>query len=595
MSVARKLDERVRIKPRAERRNERREVVPINPRGMWPPDYGRIVQWRIQELLNYQRSPELLVAAKTFYKAHPKDFISDWCNTFDPRNAGKEDQGKLAHMPFVLFKRQEEFVDFLLAMLEADANGLVEKSRDMGVTWICACISVWLFLFHDGTSVGFGSRKAELVDKIGDMKSIFEKIRYVLRALPPCFLPEHFSYAVNMSHMKVYSFANGTEITGEGGDDIGRGGRTRLYVVDEAAHLEHPESVEASLSNNTSCRIDVSSVNGLGNVFQRKRAAGQLWMPGVAPAKDRVNVFVFDWTDHPGKSKQWYDEQRASALGAGLLHVFASEVERNYAASVSGTIIPAVHVLACIDAHVRLGLSDDGPWVASLDIADGGGDTNAFGKRKGIVLRHVEEWGARDTGVTTRRAISQCEHLGRLSLQYDAVGMGSNVRAEANRLRDDGLMPKYVTMVPWFASGKVIKPDGRVNPHDPQSPLNKDFFKNLKAQGWFELARRCERTYRAIRQLDDPSSEPDFTFDPDDLISIDSKLGSALIQQIRDEMSQPVWGDDTKLKRIVDKTPEGTKSPNIGDMIMMLYWPAAIPMFAIPDTILGVLQNTRRR
>jgi hypothetical protein len=58
------------------------------------------------------------------------------------------------------------------------------------------------------------------------------------------------------------------------GDHQGRGGRTLVHWSDEAAFYPHAESIEAALSNSTRCHIDLSSVSGLGTVFERKRAAG---------------------------------------------------------------------------------------------------------------------------------------------------------------------------------------------------------------------------------------------------------------------------------------------------------------------------------
>jgi hypothetical protein len=54
---------------------------------------------------------------------------------------------------------------------------------------------------------------------------------------------------------------------GEAGDNIGRGGRTLVYFKDESAHYEHPDLIEAALGDNTNVQIDISSVNGLGNVL----------------------------------------------------------------------------------------------------------------------------------------------------------------------------------------------------------------------------------------------------------------------------------------------------------------------------------------
>ena len=117
------------------------------------------------------------------------------------------------------------------------------------------------------------------------------------------------------------------------------------------------------------------------------------------------------------------------------MHVFAQEVDRNYSASVEGVIIPADWVRAAIDAHTALGFDDAGGWVAGLDVADSGGDRNALAKRKGVILKSVQEWGERDTSTTARRAIDGCSCVGLIDLQYDSIGVGSGVKGETQRRR----------------------------------------------------------------------------------------------------------------------------------------------------------------
>src|SRR6476620_1402069 len=115
-----------------------------------------------------------------------------------------------------------------------------------------------------------------------------------------------------MLFMRIFA-ASGESITGESGDDIGRGGRTLIYFKDESAHYEHPESIEAALGDTTRVQIDISSVNGLGNVFHRKREAGVEWSPGYGVQKGKTNVFIKDWSDHPDKTQAWYREREARA------------------------------------------------------------------------------------------------------------------------------------------------------------------------------------------------------------------------------------------------------------------------------------------
>lgn len=532
----------------------------------WPPDYyteHRARYYRLSKLLE-AKDPRVVAGAINYYRTRPVEFIEHWCVTFDPRNAGSK---KRTTMPFILFPRQRDFIEFLQQCVNNEAHGLVEKSRDMGATWLAVAFSVWLFLFVPGATVGWGSRKAHSVDRIGDMGSIFEKIRFTIRALPRVFWPDAFSEDM-MSLMKIYS-PTGSSITGEAGDDIGRGGRTLIYFKDESAHYEHPEAIEAALSDTTRVQIDISSVNGLGNVFHRKRESGEEYVAGRGVRKDKTNVFVMDWSEHPDKTLSWYKAREAKAIGDGLEHVFRQEVDRNYAASVQGVVIPAEWVRSAIDAHIKLKWPEEerDPCYAGLDVADGGGDRNALAVRVASLLNSVDQWGERDTGVTTRKALDGVSDYASkkrsVHLQYDSVGVGAGVKAESNRLKDDDVMPKHVSIVSWNAGAVVLNPDERVIPDDDDSPLNKEFYRNLKAQAWWQLRLRFERTHRAVTD--------GVKYDRMELISLPSDL--PLLRTLEKELSQPTMSKDSRMKLIIDKQPEGTNSPNLADAVVMAYWP----------------------
>ncbi len=564
----------------------------------------KVLAWRRAQIAKFELRPALLNSALTYYATRPVEWINHWFDTYDPRNAGS---GKPVHMPLVLFPRQQEFVEFLMGCLRDEQNGLVEKSRDMGATWVACAVSIYLWRFWSGSSVGWGSRKKELVDRIGDPDSIFEKLRMGIMSLPRMFWPRGLNPDDHLTSMRLLNPENGASITGEVGDNIGRGGRKLIYFKDESAHYEHPEAIEAALSDNTRVQIDISSVHGLNNIFHRKREAGMDWVPGRDIPRGTTRVFVMDWRDHPMKTDAWYAERKSSAEVNGLKHVFAQEVDRDYAASIVGTIILSEWVKSAIDAHVKLGIPDTGMWGAALDVSDEEGqDRNALVKRKGIVLRFADEWNGIDTGKTARRAVEHCSGLGEIEIQYDCIGVGAGVKAEANRLAEESLMPKDIYFTPWNAGAGVEKPDEHVIPSptgrvggDTDSPLNKDFYKNLKAQGWWELRSRFYRTHRCVTAFDEAIKHglprPALEFDPDTLISIDSAL--PLLRQIEKELSQPTASKDTKLKLVVDKTPEGTKSPNVGDAVMMAYFPLprVKPLHVSRSHVSRAVQRGRRR
>lgn len=526
----------------------------------WPPDYVSVWAWRQQQILLIRSNSTMHHGAIEFYRANPVAFINHWVDTYDPRNAGRKTP---ARMPFVLFEKQEQMIFYLKAMIEGEENGLIEKCRDMGATWVACAFSVWLWRFYPGAAVGWGSRKEQLVDKLGDPDSIFEKMRMIIRNLPPEFMPKGFSQQEHMAYMRIVNPESDATITGEAGDNIGRGGRKLIYFKDESAHYERPEKIEAALADNTRVQIDISSVNGLGNVFHRRREAGELWTGGSS-LQGVTNVFIMDWSDHPAKDQVWYDGRKRKAAADGLSHVFAQEVDRNYSASVDGVIIPAEYIVSAIGAAQKLGFGTLGKKLAGLDVADEGGDKNALALRHGPCLLSVDAWGEGDTGQTARRAFGALVGVGEVELQYDSVGVGAGVKAEANRLASEDKLPKSLTIVAWNAGSGPQLPDEHIIPDDRETPINKDFYGNLKAQAWWQLRLRFERTHWAVTEGREYPAE--------DLISLDPDM--PMLRQLQKELGQAVMKRATNsLKLVIDKAPEGTRSPNLADAVVMAYWP----------------------
>lgn len=551
----------------------------------WPPDYKAVYAWRIKTLAQLRANPELLRSAKAYYALHRKEFIMHWMDTYDPRKPGSR------WVPFVFFTKQGDFIDYLEELRTDQEGGLVEKARDMGATWLSCGYSVASWLFIQNDAIGWGSRKQELVDKLGDPDSIFEKLRLIINRLPDIWRPVGLKPKEHLTFMKCVNPENGSIIAGEAGDNIGRGGRKAMFFFDEAAHAERPEKIEAALGDNTKSRVDISSVNGLGNPFHRRREAGKVWNKGIKIDAGYTRVMIMDWRDHPEKTQEWYDTRKAKYEREGMAHIFAQEVDRNYSAAVSNVIIAAEYVQAAIDAHLKIPQLLKRPgempdtWVAGLDVADGGFDRNALVKRQWIVCRAVEEWGERDTGVTTRKTLMSCRQHKQMRVMYDAIGVGAGVKSEYNRITQDDPeidVRKIPPFTPWNAGGKVLNPADRIIEDDDDSLMNKDYYGNIKAQAWDSVYRRFYKTWVCIEALKNGKPVPNYP--ADELISIDSRI--PLIHQLVKELSQATRGESPAgLKMIVNKTPEGTKSPNLADALVMAYFP-------IPDNFHSVVVGT---
>lgn len=520
----------------------------------WPPDFA--AEWERRELVTkiINSTPDPRATADKYYANNPVAFVRDNCITYDPRNPARKQP---ATMPFIPFPKQVELIEFFVSLLEDQEPGLIEKSRDMGATWIAAAFSVWLWNYQPGASIGWGSRKEALVDKLGDPDSIFEKIRKIIRALPWYCVPEGFNDKVHATFMRVVhpDEANGATITGEAGDNIGRGGRKSIYFKDESAHYDRPELIEAALGDNTNVQVDISSVCGEGTVFHRRRVGGS------------TRVFVMDWSDHPAKDQAWYDKRKQKAVDDGLAHIFAQEVDRDYSAAVEGIFIPAEWVRAAKDAHIKLGFEPMGTKRAGLDVADEGGDKNALTIMQGGIVQHLSEWAEGDVGETAIRAWEECTLAKVDRWLYDSIGVGAGVKAKTRELLKLPANANLGMAIEGFAAGGGVR---NADAEYAEGKTNKDMFKNVKAQGWWTAREMFRITHKAIQQGNLDNIPTDM------LVSIPSTLGK-LADDLISELSRPKREADNIGRVVVESKDKmkkrGIKSPNLADSFIMCVVP----------------------
>jgi phage terminase large subunit len=449
-----------------------------------------------------EASPQLQRAARAHLKADTLAFIRDWCFTYDPRLA-RPGSDLPPELPLHPFDVQAELVEWLDERLELREDGLVEKSRDMGFTWIVAAWSVHKWLFIGGVSIGFGSRKAELVDTLGNLDSILEKCRFIIEHLPPFLKPRDASGRpwdkTNGEHSKLKLLrnpSNGATIAGEGGAEIGRGGRKTIYIVDEAASLENAEETEAALSQTTEVRIYGSSAKGMGNLFYKKRTSGD------------VKVFTMKWTRDPRKDQAWYEEQKRRFRAVPW--IVPQELDIDYSAGVEGVAIPGKWVQAaqrwtCPEAVWRAFAP-----VAALDVADGGGDANVLKIMQGPKVHALGEaarWyegTALQTALTARRFLdgwrSPAPDGQRVSaLIFDANGIGAAVAGYFAQLHEGGAewtAPPSWDTIPFKGGG------GASNEWwDGAERYARDLFANARAESWWRLRRRLEKTYEVMEGI----------------------------------------------------------------------------------------------
>lgn len=470
-----------------------------------------------------------------------------------------------------MYPRQEEFIKWLWQVEKDQVSAVADKSRDMGFTWLCAAYLVHRWLFRRGFAGGIGSRKQDLVDKIGDPDSIFEKMRIILRNLPGWLLPPGFDWKQHDNFLKLANPDNGSIISGEAGDNIGRGGRKTMYLVDEAAWLQRPLLVDAALSNNTKIILYISTPNGPGNPFARKRFSGA------------YRTFTMHWTQDPRKARwvakndkgeviyegvnssppkwvvdlgfkpvyPWYEDQKARFDPITV----AQEVDIDYNASIEGVVCPGRWVLAAINFFKKysheLGGYDP---LAGFDVAAEGSNENCIVIRRGPLVREedVHVWDHTDTFISAKKSLRIISASGTKKVHFDGDGIGASIAGSWKH--EPRMCFEWVGLRNNWRPSKKRWENGRTS---------EQMFVNLRAEMWFSLRRALEKTFEFM--------EYDVDYPMDELIALPD------IQKLRDQLSLPLYekaqSGKIKIESKEDMVKRGVKSPDMADALVFTYAP----------------------
>ena len=514
---------------------------------------GSIIR-RLELLRALDASPQARAIELELCRRDVVRWFSNFTWTYDPRAIAS---GNPAFMPFDLFPRQIEMVRFMEARLTAREDGLIEKSRDIGFTWVAGGFALHRWLFVSGFKTTFGSRKEEYVDRFGDPDSIFEKIRLLLYRLPWWMRPEGFKPAEHDNHMRWLHPTNENVIRGEAGDQMGRGGRSSLFLIDEAAFIERAERVDAATSANTDVRIWGSTVNGMGNLFARKRHGS------MRPEQ----VFRFHYTDDPRKTPEWVVTKRANVEP----HTWASEYDIDYAASVEGICIPAKWVQSAQRIANLVALEPLVKGVAGLDVG-AGKSRSVFIARFGPVVHPPIAWGDPDTIETANRGIDAAQSAKATRadgkpctvtlLRFDSVGVGAGVAAALARHKRAGITTSGVNV--GEPPSDAVWPDGETSTEK---------FANLKAEAWFLMRERFKVTHETVLYLD---GETGGHMHPlCDLIALPPDSHGADAAALASQLSLPKWSRNERGKIMLEKKDElarrGIASPDHAEALALTF------------------------
>lgn len=251
-----------------------------------------------------------------------------WCNnfafTYDPREQFTPNR----HLPFILWPRQVECIEWINDLLKNHEDGVIKKSRDLGASYITLIpIILHKWLFHD-FNAKIGSRKEDNVYKPGDPDSLFWKVEYNLKRLPKWMLPDGFDLAKHFTYMKLVRPDNTNTITGESANEsFARSGRNNIALFDEHAFWPFARASWEAAGESVPTRLSIST----------PPPAGQSSFFYKLQKSEKVKVFTFHVSSDPRKDNEWHEKKKAKSS----TDEYEREVNISFKGSTENTVYAA--------------------------------------------------------------------------------------------------------------------------------------------------------------------------------------------------------------------------------------------------------------
>ncbi len=263
--------------------------------GQWhrdvPRDYRENLRYRLWILDRCKADPVYRQAVIYGCRNDLLFYVNSFVYQYNPLKKGSEAVGPFITWPFqerALMMRPPEGKGILWCY-ENDRTAVVEKSREMGASWLFLIFQDWLCLFHPHVQAFNVSRSADAVDS-ASKNSLFSKLRFMHKHLP-CWL------AGPLTEQKFYFEyeRSGSENTGEASTGrAGTGGRASVVFVDEFSEIKEDVKVRQNTASVADCRFFNGTHLGVGTEFYN-----------LTQSPEFVQIRMH-WTRHPRKNKFLY-------------------------------------------------------------------------------------------------------------------------------------------------------------------------------------------------------------------------------------------------------------------------------------------------
>ena len=294
-----------------------------NPSLMFIPDWSANLRFRLLAGAAAERDTALRRLQWAWCKSSILYFANTWVWIYDPK-AGDETR---KHIPFCTFPFQDDVLTWMVWLHAMRQDGLIEKSREMGATWMIQVLYAWLTLFYPGSTVYETSLREEDVDN-RQPDSLLGKYRYILTYLPEWMRGGWVEHEGDDKYMSIVipdtrSFVRGQKVE----STAGRQGRATSLAADEFAHIGNAGQALDAFATLSPTTLYISTPKGEAGDFAR------------IAHDPSVNKKRLHHSLHPLKNPEWAKVERARAIYFDDA-VWNQEHEVSYSGSVSGRVFP---------------------------------------------------------------------------------------------------------------------------------------------------------------------------------------------------------------------------------------------------------------
>ncbi len=246
------------------------------------------------------------------------NIIERWFNV-----AHEREDGSFESIPFRLRNYQRRALEEIFA--HPDDNVLIEKTRQIGMSWLFAAVFAAIVLVGDRSNLLVIGKKEEFVDQAEEnVKTLMGRVKFILRTIRDETVRKYARKVVKSSYLFIKNRATGTVVTGESSaKQSGRGETNSVVWWDEAAFTPNDGAILASVSPNCARLWMLSTANGKSNVFYRTREKIE---DGKITGWHKIRLHWSEYFDGA-----WYERQKSKLGGDPTL--VAQELDIDYEGS----------------------------------------------------------------------------------------------------------------------------------------------------------------------------------------------------------------------------------------------------------------------